>query len=189
MSFDAIVLAGGEARRMGGTDKADVVVGGRSLLQRVLDAVAAAEQVVVVGSERPVARPITFVTEDPPGGGPVPALRAGLERTSADRVVVLACDMPFVTRSIVSRLLSAIGDADGAMLRDGEGRVQPLASAWSSSALRRALGGPAGRAGTSLSGALGGLSTAVLDEVTASFDCDTTEDVMRARRITEGADG
>ncbi|WP_438949006.1 NTP transferase domain-containing protein, partial [Streptomyces harbinensis] len=36
--FDAIVLAGGAARRLGGADKAAVTVGGRPLLDRVLDA-------------------------------------------------------------------------------------------------------------------------------------------------------
>lgn len=47
--FDAIILAGGRGSRLGGVDKGALPVGGRALLDRVLDAARAAERVVVVG--------------------------------------------------------------------------------------------------------------------------------------------
>jgi molybdopterin-guanine dinucleotide biosynthesis protein A len=184
VSFDAVVLAGGEARRMGGVDKALVMVGGRSLLERVLEACGAAARVVVVGPERPLELPVTFVSETPRGGGPVPALLAGLQHTASDRVVVLACDMPFLTPSVVSRLLTSIGEADGAALRDAEGRMQPLAAAWKTPALRAALASVAPPPGTGLLGALASLSVVLVDEPEAALDCDTEEDVTWARCLT-----
>ncbi|CAN5680671.1 hypothetical protein BH18ACT15_BH18ACT15_15860 [soil metagenome] len=171
---------------MGGVDKAAIAIDGRSLLERALDAVAGAKRIIVVGPERAVDRRVTFLAENPPGGGPVPALVAGLGHARAERVVLLACDMPFVTAAVVARLLDAIGDSDGAMLRDGEGRLQPLASAWRIRALQGALGSVAQQAGAGLTGTLGDLSTVLLDEPTAAFDCDTEEDVAEARRMTEG---
>ena len=186
VGFDAIVLAGGTARRMRGVDKAGIVIAGRALLERALDAVAEADRIVVVGPERPVTRRVSFVTESPPGGGPVPALLAGLERVRAGRVVVVACDMPFITPAVVTRLLHAIGDADGAMLRDGEGRPQPLAAAWATDALRAALERVAAPSGAGLSRALAGLSTVALDAPRAALDCDTEEDVAQARRLARG---
>ncbi|WP_246094840.1 DUF6457 domain-containing protein [Streptomyces roseicoloratus] len=77
-AYDAIVLAGGAARRLGGADKPGVRVGGRPLLDRVLAACRDAGRVVVVAEPRATARPVEWAREDPPGGGPAAALDAGL---------------------------------------------------------------------------------------------------------------
>ncbi|MDG4865579.1 NTP transferase domain-containing protein, partial [Streptomyces sp. T-3] len=52
-SYDAVVLAGGGAKRLGGADKPGVRVGGRALLDRVLAACATAAATVVVAEPRP----------------------------------------------------------------------------------------------------------------------------------------
>jgi len=54
--YDALVLAGGQARWLGGVDKMAIPLGGRDMLDRVLDAVPDADRVVVVGPPRP--RPV-----------------------------------------------------------------------------------------------------------------------------------
>ncbi|WP_263167868.1 DUF6457 domain-containing protein [Streptomyces sp. SCSIO ZS0520] len=76
--FDAVILAGGGARRLGGADKPGLRVGGRRLLDRVLTACADAERTVVVAAPRPTVRPVHWTREEPPGSGPVAALAAGL---------------------------------------------------------------------------------------------------------------
>ncbi|MGO4426310.1 NTP transferase domain-containing protein, partial [Streptomyces sp. MCAF7] len=53
MTYDAVILAGGAARRLGGADKPALRVGARPLLDRVLDACRGAERTVVVGPRRP----------------------------------------------------------------------------------------------------------------------------------------
>ncbi|MGW6980781.1 NTP transferase domain-containing protein [Streptomyces sp. NPDC054932] len=190
MSYDAIVLAGGAARRLGGADKPALSVGGRALLDRVLDACPDARTTVVVGGRRPTARPVDWTREDPPGGGPVAALDAGLRRTTAERVLVLSADLPFLDRETVRALLDAPG-ADGAMLRDPDGRDQPLVAAYRAEPLRREIALLAAEHG-SLTGLPLRALTAELDlaRVTsrplASFDCDTWEDLAAARaRIRE----
>ncbi|MEU1038189.1 NTP transferase domain-containing protein [Streptomyces sp. NPDC005907] len=112
-AFDAVVLAGGGARRLGGADKPGVRVGGRALLDRVLAACtgAGAGAVVVVADRRPTARPVVWAREDPPGAGPVAALDAGLRHTTAEYVVVLSADLPFLTAGTVRRLLAALRPA------------------------------------------------------------------------------
>ncbi|MFE1751775.1 NTP transferase domain-containing protein [Streptomyces anandii] len=209
-AYDAVVLAGGAARRLGGADKPGLRVGGRALLDRVLAACADARTTVVVAGPRPTARPVRWAREDPPGGGPVAALDAGLRRTTAEDVVVLSADLPFLEPGTVRRLLDALraGRADGALLTDAEGRDQPLVAAYRAHALRRELAAlteaalseaaPAGRAPATdgrAAGALAGLPlrrltgalhlTRVPDHV-ASFDCDTWDDIATARaRIRE----
>lgn len=184
--FDAVVLAGGAGRRLGGPDKPGQLVGGRSLLDRVLDAVAAAEQTVVVGPERPTARPVSWVREEPPGGGPVAGLAAGLSRVRAPVTVLLAGDLPFLTPSIVALLLDSAGKGNGALLVDEGGRDQLLVGAWRTQALREAV--PADPAGGRLSDVLTGLAPYRLSlsapaEPAPWFDCDTAQDLARARAI------
>lgn len=179
--FDAVVLAGGAGRRMGGVDKAELEVGGRRLLDRVLDAVAHARRTVVVGPERTTSRPVAWTREAEPGGGPAPALAAGLGLVEAPQVVVLAADLPHVTADVVDALRAA-ATGDGAVLLDDSGREQPLISCWSTAALRGAL---AGRdlAGASLRSLLGGLQPASVPAggSAAWLDCDTPDDLRRAR--------
>lgn len=117
-AFDAVILAGGDARRLGGADKPGVRVGGRSLLDRVLAACAGAGTTVVVGGRRATARPVVWAREEPPGAGPLAALDAGLRRVAAERVVVFSADLPFLDEGTVRRLLTALDGADNAPTGD-----------------------------------------------------------------------
>jgi molybdopterin-guanine dinucleotide biosynthesis protein A len=112
--YDAVVLAGGAARRLGGADKPGVRVGGRALLDRVLAACAGAATTVVVAAPRATARPVVWAREDPPGGGPLAALEAGLRHTTAEYVVVLSADLPFLEEETVRRLLATLRTGDAA---------------------------------------------------------------------------
>ncbi|KJY40600.1 NTP transferase domain-containing protein [Streptomyces sp. XY332] len=191
MTYDAIVLAGGAARRLGGADKPALHVGGRALLDRVLDACTDAGTTVVVGGRRPTSRPVRWTREDPPGAGPVAALDAGLRQTTAELVLVLSADLPFLDRATVRALLDSAG-GDGALLRDPTGRDQPLVAAYRAEPLRREIALLATEHG-GLSGLPLRALTAELDlaKVTdtaplASFDCDTWDDLAAARaRIRE----
>ena len=127
MELAAVILAGGTAARLDGVDKATLEHAGATFLEHALAATRDAAEVVVVGDPVPTSRPVTFVREDPPLGGPVAGLVAGRRALAGtpDAVVVLAVDMPFVTVTTLRRLLdrlAAAGGADGAALADAEGR-------------------------------------------------------------------
>ncbi|WP_225832562.1 NTP transferase domain-containing protein [Streptomyces sp. NK08204] len=190
--YDAVVLAGGAARRLGGADKPGVRVGGRALLDRVLAACAGARTTVVVADPRPTARPVRWAREEPPGAGPVAALEAGLRHTAAEYTAVLSADLPFLDTATVERLLSALAatGADGALLTDADGRDQPLVAAYRTAALRRELAGLAeadhGLTGLPLRRLTGALQLTRVPDPLASFDCDTWDDIVNARaRIRE----
>ncbi|MFW6773464.1 NTP transferase domain-containing protein [Nocardioides sp. CPCC 205120] len=169
-----VVLAGGRGSRLGGVEKARLVVGGRTLLDRALDACAATTEVVVVGPVVPTERPVTFVREEPAYGGPAAGLLAGVAALgdAVDRVVVLAVDMPHVTAATVTRLVAALGGAggpagpdgadgadggaDGAVLLAPDGRRQ-LAMALDVAAVRAAAPPPGDRAGLPVHVLVGGL--------------------------------
>lgn len=182
MTYDAVVLAGGGGRRLGGVDKPGLEVGGRTLLDRVLGALDGAATVVVVGPERPTERPVLWAREEPPGGGPAAGLAAGLARVTAPVVVVLAADLPFLDAATVALLLGAVGDGDGALLVDADGRDQVLTSAWRTERLRERAGGDLD--GAPLRALLRGLEPVRLaaPHPRAVQDVDTPEDLERARQ-------
>ncbi|MFG2001291.1 molybdenum cofactor guanylyltransferase [Spirillospora sp. NPDC048911] len=185
--FDAVVLAGGRARRMGGGDKPGERVGGRPLIARVADAAGAARTLVIVGPPRPEPAHAVFVREDPPGAGPVPALRAGLPAVSAPWVALLAGDLPFLGPGDVALLLAAARDADaaGAVLLDDGGREQWLAGCWQAGALRRALAGYEGASLRGLLAPLGPVTVTVrAGERPPWYDCDTPGELEHADRLT-----
>lgn len=189
---DAVVLAGGSARRLGGADKPGVRVGGRALLDRVLAACSGAAVTVVVAEPRPTARPVEWAREDPPGAGPVAALDAGLRHTTAAYVVVLSADLPFLDEKTVERLLTALQEAgtEGALLTDSGGRDQPLVAAYRSASLRRELAALRAEhgelTGLPLRRLTGALELTRITDPVASFDCDTWDDIAAARaRIRE----
>ncbi|GAA3030319.1 molybdenum cofactor guanylyltransferase [Streptosporangium longisporum] len=220
--YDACVLAGGLARRLDGRDKPGLRVSGRPLVESVAAAVSSAERLVIVGPSRPGLPRAVFRREDPPGGGPVPALRAGLAEMTAPWTALLAADLPFLTAGHVTALLEAAAgrpgteepegrgarersagepgageavrepapgrsSAAGAVLLDDEGREQWLAGVWRTESLARALARYEGR---SLRGLLAPLSPITLHLPGRPwFDCDTMDDLQRARATEPGSDG
>jgi molybdopterin-guanine dinucleotide biosynthesis protein A len=202
----AVVLAGGRATRLGGADKPAITIQGRSLLSTAVEAAlnAGASRVVVVGPPRPglvrelAGEPprsadaaVEFTTEQPPGAGPVPAVRAGLELVSEPWLFLLAADLPFLRGDHLSALLAAARRApagSGAIFVDHHGHPQWLAGCWQTARLRTALGG---YEGNSLGGLLGPLTPVRITAGAAAniglqgeappwFDCDTSEDVAAA---------
>ncbi|GAA4227062.1 hypothetical protein GCM10022254_13810 [Actinomadura meridiana] len=183
VAYDAVLLAGGRARRFGG-DKPAAPVGGRTLLEWAADAASGASQLIVVGPPRDVLPGAVVVREDPPGGGPVPALRAGLGQVRASWLVLLAADLPFLRPAHVARLLDEARGRAGAVLVDGDGREQWLAGCWRTATLRDALDAYQGSSLRGLLGPLEPVPVAVPDgDRPAWYDCDTRDDLAAAERL------
>jgi molybdopterin-guanine dinucleotide biosynthesis protein A len=153
----AVILAGGQGRRLGGRDKPALLVGGRTLLDRALDAVSGVPA-VVVGPPRALPAGVFRVAEDPPGGGPAAAVAAGFTALpglpGAAMVAVLAADLPGIDATTLAKLCAALNDSadvsgtddpadpadpEGAVLLDPMGRRQYLIGVWRQAALAAAI--------------------------------------------------
>jgi molybdopterin-guanine dinucleotide biosynthesis protein A len=187
--FDAIILAGGASRRLGGADKAEIRLGGKRLLDRALEAVAGARRVVVVGPRRTAPRAIEWTAERPPGGGPAAALGAGLELVTAPVVVVLAVDLPFLEAPRIAELVAAAHGRDGAVLTDRAGAPQYLAAAYGSAALRAATAAMDSLVGVPIRSLVGDLEVARLPGDLAAGDVDAWDEIDAAQRWFEGRRG
>jgi molybdopterin-guanine dinucleotide biosynthesis protein A len=122
----ALILAGGKATRLGGVDKSALVVDGRTIFERQVDALRDAVAEIIVSSPRdyPGFRTVRDAVED---GGPLAGIAAGLAAARTPWLLVLAGDMPNVTRALVDRMLSRTRDDLDAVGIRIDGLPEPLA--------------------------------------------------------------
>jgi molybdenum cofactor guanylyltransferase len=183
------VLAGGGGRRIGG-DKAMVELEGRPLvhyplnvLRAVLDevAVVAKQSTVLPGLDVEIA--IWLEPEEPrhPLAGVVHALRCA----RGQPVVVVAGDMPFVTRGLVAALSRERSRGAVAVVPLASGRLQPLCARYEP----RALGALAGCDLTApLSDVVGALDPRILEwpDEEPFFTVNSPEDILQAAALLGG---
>jgi molybdopterin-guanine dinucleotide biosynthesis protein A len=186
--YAAVVLAGGRAARLGGQAKPQLDVGGRPMLAAVLGAVADAEPRIVVGPPQGVPPGVVIVREDPPRGGPVAALKAGLAEVPTDVVAVLAADLPFLTSGLIRSLRERL-TGDGVLVVDDTGQDQLLLGVWRTAVLRAAVAGVSGP--TSMRKVLSPLAVRRYRPLVDPgmpppwTDCDTPAELARARSAAE----
>ena len=131
-ALGAVLLAGGLARRMGGVDKGLVTLGGRTMIERVIDAVDPHVDALVIVANRNAGAYAAFgppVVPDRLAGhlGPLAGLAAGLHALDTRRAFMCPCDSPFVDPRLAPRLddaCAALG-VEVAVAHDGE-RLQPV---------------------------------------------------------------
>jgi molybdenum cofactor guanylyltransferase len=98
-SVAAFVLAGGKSSRMG-RDKALLEIAGEPLITRTvrLAASVASHVSVVGGADRLAGRGFQILRDEIPGAGPLAGIATALNATSHDWNLILACDLPYLTR-------------------------------------------------------------------------------------------
>lgn len=194
---DLVVLGGGRGSRLGGADKAALVVAGRTLLERVLQDVDLGGGTVVVSRTRlpvaPAGRVVLQTLEDPPDGGPVAGLAAGLAAlagldrpTVPEWVAVTAVDQPGAAQALaalrteLARLPRAAGEVEALSQVDDTGHRQWLLALYRRESLEAALRRVPDVRGTSVRRLVSGLAW---HEVAAGAehvgDVDTWADLDR----------
>jgi len=189
----AIVMAGGDSRRMG-RDKASLVLGEQTLLQRVLMIVQPLFAQVLVSVRQP--RPdiaLAQVCDAYANAGPLAGLCAGLVRARAINspwIFAVATDMPFVQPALIEHLAQQ-RDACQAVVPVVHGQPQSLAAFYSASCLETIQAILSGTGKHSLRAALAQLNVRYVDEsellvadpgLRSFFDLDTPQDLVVARQ-------
>ncbi len=128
------IQAGGRSSRMG-RDKALLPLGGKPLIEHVLQRVAGLGDEVLITTNQPddyAFLGLRMVGDRQPGAGALDGLLTALEAARGDRVLLLACDMPFVSRPLLDHMVGIDSDAEVVIPRRG-GRLQPLHAIYAAS--------------------------------------------------------
>lgn len=130
--FTVAILIGGNSSRMG-VDKATFVVDGICMANRVSLASreAGAAQILLVGATAARAKNLdgTWKKDLYPNEGPLGGVITALKHADHDHVVVLSCDMPFITSAVIQSLVRGLSDAQATVGRTD--RLNWLCAAWS----------------------------------------------------------
>lgn len=130
--FTGVILAGGQARRMGGQDKGLIELAGSPMVQYVLDAITPQVGHVIINANRNqdiyahYGRPV-IADEFEGFCGPLAGMASSLRTVTTPFMVTAPCDSPFVPKDLVQRLyLQLLQDkADISVAHNGE-RIQPV---------------------------------------------------------------
>ena len=146
MTFSALLLAGGESRRMG-RDKATMEFGHRPLWERQLEVLRALgpDKILVSARMQPAWLPedVKLLLDDPPSRGPLSGLTKALATLRTTHLIALAVDMPFMTAGELIQLLEQTREDRGVVPVVGN-RAEPLAAIYPVEAtadFQRALAG------------------------------------------------
>ena len=144
MTIAAVILCGGESRRMG-RPKAWLPFGPEFMLQRVVRLAGTVAQPIVVvaapGQDLPeLPAAVSIVRDEIAGRGPLQGLAAGFGALdeNVDRVYATGTDVPFFEPRWITQLAELIGEADLAIPSIG-GYYHPLAALYRRTAVLSAI--------------------------------------------------
>lgn len=122
------ILTGGQNRRMNGQKKLFLEYEGKTFCQHIVDAFCPIDTIFLsVDSTGPYeSASLPMVTDRWPGIGPMGGIASGLTVCEEEALFVVACDMPFVDRKTVEKVLMAYRSKPILTLVELNGRTQPL---------------------------------------------------------------
>jgi molybdopterin-guanine dinucleotide biosynthesis protein A len=118
-----VIQAGGKSARMGGQPKALLELGGRRIIERVLDAVAPVVDDVLIVTNTPALYAflgVPMVPDAYPDHGSLGGIFSGLTAAAGEVVFNVACDMPFLHAPVARLVVARAGEADVVIPRVGE---------------------------------------------------------------------
>lgn len=130
------ITAGGRSSRMG-KDKAWLELGGRAMIECVIAAlVPVTTKVAIIANSLEYERlGFPVFADSHTGIGPLEAIRTALSNALTSRVVLVGCDLPFVTADLFKLLLSIPGDHYATVPVGADGKLEPLCAIYCPDAL------------------------------------------------------
>jgi len=189
----AVILAGGESRRMG-QDKAQVEFRGKSLLNHAIANLSPLFDVIVLSVREPIVLDLPHVVQVMDGGeerGPMMGIVAAMAEVRTDWVFVTGVDMPFVVPAVLQQMANQRPEHD-AVLAEIDSYLQPIPAFYAKAVCLPAMQHRIDLGHRSLMRLLPSLNTAVLTEkelrpfdsdLRSFTDFDTPEDVRIGEQL------
>jgi molybdopterin-guanine dinucleotide biosynthesis protein A len=122
MRVTGVIQAGGKSTRMGGRPKALLEVGGRRIIERVLDVVAPVVDDVLIVTNTPELYAflgVPMVADLHPDHGSLGGIFSGLAAATGEAAFTVACDMPFLHRDVARLVVARAAEGDVIIPRVG----------------------------------------------------------------------
>jgi len=139
MKVTGVIQAGGRSTRMGGRPKALLELGGRSIVERVVAALAPSVDDVLVVTNTPELYAflgLPMVGDVYPDHGSLGGVYSGLKAAASGSALAVACDMPFLHPEVVRLVAARAAEGDVVIPRVGS-QLQPLHAAYAKACLPR----------------------------------------------------
>ena len=129
-----VVLAGGKGSRMRNTDKSRLSAGTETFVDLSLKSLSFCGELMIISNNPHIHhnRGADVYPDIFPDCGPLGGLYTGLKKAKNNRIILLACDMPFVTEALMRRIASYPFEGN-ALLPIAHGRQQPICAVYSTS--------------------------------------------------------
>ncbi len=137
MKVTGVIQAGGRSTRMGGRPKALLELGGRRIIERVVDAVAPSVSDLIIVTNTPELYAflgLSMVADVYPDGGSLGGIYSGLKAAAGEAAFTVACDMPFLHPEVVRLVVERAESGDVVIPRVG-GQLETLHAAYAKSCL------------------------------------------------------
>ncbi len=122
MKITGVIQAGGKSTRMGGQPKALLELGGRRIIDRVVEVVRAVTGDALIVTNTPelyASLGLPMVPDVFPDHGSLGGIYSGLKAAGGEAAFTVACDMPFLVPAVARLVTSRAGDADVVVPRVG----------------------------------------------------------------------
>ena len=135
------ITAGGKSSRMG-EDKAWLKLDGRTMIEHVIAAVSPVTNELAIIANSPAYRRLGLpvFADSNPGIGPLEAIRTALYNSRTSHVILVGCDLPFITPDLLKLLVSIPGDHCATVPTGADGKLEPLCAIYCRDALKAVTG-------------------------------------------------
>ncbi len=127
-----LILAGGLARRMGGTDKGLIKLEGRPMISYIIEALAPQVATIIINANRNIrdyeSYGYTVISDDMADyQGPLAGIASGIQHCNTDYIATVPCDGPLLNQHYIDTLLASAEQANStiSVAYDGQ-RIQPV---------------------------------------------------------------
>lgn len=129
-NITAIILAGGKSSRMK-TEKGLVLFQGKPLVQHVIEAAKKITDTIIIVTSNPDYKQFgcDCIEDELKDKGPLGGIYTGLSHSSAQKNLILGCDMPFLSEQLLKELVNNSGEED-VLLTKHKGLAEPLCSVY-----------------------------------------------------------
>ncbi|MCP4123602.1 MAG: molybdenum cofactor guanylyltransferase [Bacteroidetes bacterium] len=132
--FTGVILAGGQAKRMGGKDKALISVDGERIIDRLISTIkqVTSDIIIISNSEEDYGTNLPVFKDIYLRKGPIGGIHSALAHASSENCLVLGCDMPYISFELINYIVQHSKDVD-VVVPMHDGTIEPLCAMYNMS--------------------------------------------------------